>query len=225
MSTIAAGQQGVTAKKENTFVKHFLQWGGLAAGTVLIVFGVVAIVMGFDGRSTVSDTLSQEKIVGTPDMTPTLTAKAVKDAGLTGVTVPSCSVAGQSITNGSEARCFADYMRIHALEGSGGFVYSEMGRFEAKPGTPKAELAAGGGTDNDKFAVVDPKTDQPAANGARNVWVTETALSTALNASYMAERISVFGIVVGIALLLSGIGFIVLALALLRRPRQHPASS
>ena len=221
MSKIAAGQQGVTAQRESTFAKRLFQWGGFAAGTVLIVFGVVAIVMGFDGRSTVSDTLAQEKIVGTPDMTPALTEKAVQDAGLTGVDVPSCNVAGKSIDTGSEARCFADYMRIHALEGSGGFVYSEMGRFEAKPGTPKAELAAGGGTDNEKFAPVDAKTGQPAANGARNVWVTETALGTALNASYMAERISVFGIVVGIALLLSGIGFIVLALAMLRRSRQQ----
>ena len=110
-------------------------------------------------------------------------------------------------------------MRIHALEGTGGFVYSEMGRYQAKPNTPKAELAVGGGTDNEKFAAVDPKTKEPAANGARNVWVTETALGTALNASYMAERISVFGIVVGFALLLSGIGFIVLAFSVLHRKR------
>jgi hypothetical protein len=41
----------------------------------------------------------------------------------------------------------------------------------------------------------------------------------------MAERISLFGIVVGIALLLSGIGFIVLALAVLRRSRQHSGSN
>ena len=41
--------------------------------------------------------------------------------------------------------------------------------------------------------------------------MTETALSTALNASYIAESLWVFGIVVGIALLLSGIGFAILA--------------
>jgi hypothetical protein len=44
------------------------------------------------------------------------------------------------------------------------------------------------------------------------VWVTETALTTALNASYMADRLSLFGIVIGIALLLTGIGFGVLVL-------------
>jgi F0F1-type ATP synthase membrane subunit c/vacuolar-type H+-ATPase subunit K len=45
--------------------------------------------------------------------------------------------------------------------------------------------------------------------------VTETALTTALNVSYMAEQLSLFGLIVGIALLLSGIGFVVLALAAL----------
>ena len=53
----------------------------------------------------------------------------------------------------------------------------------------------------------------PVANGARNLWVTETALTTALNTAYMAERISLFSIVVGIALLISGIGFGILAVA------------
>jgi hypothetical protein len=42
--------------------------------------------------------------------------------------------------------------------------------------------------------------------------VTETSLSTALNLSYMAEQLALFGIVVGIALILTGVGFIVLAL-------------
>ena len=52
-------------------------------------------------------------------------------------------------------------------------------------------------------------------NGARNVWVTETALSTALNVSYMATQLALFSLVVGIALLLTGVGFIVLALGAL----------
>ena len=61
------------------------------------------------------------------------------------------------------------------------------------------------------------------SNSARDIWVTETALTTALNTSYMAEQLALFGIVVGIALLLSGIGFGVLTLggALKRRPETH----
>jgi hypothetical protein len=45
--------------------------------------------------------------------------------------------------------------------------------------------------------------------------VTETALATALNVSYMASALSLFSLVVGIALLLAGVGFIVLALGAL----------
>jgi hypothetical protein len=124
-------------------------------------------------------------------------------------------------------------MRIHALEATGGYTYSQMGRYQAKPGTPAAQLAKGGGTDNPVYAVVDPNTKLPADNGARNVWVTETALSTALNASYMAEQISLFGLMVGITLLLSGFGFGILAIGgalrssetlfRFRRPKLHKA--
>ena len=50
--------------------------------------------------------------------------------------------------------------------------------------------------------------------------MTETALTTALNISYMAERLSVFGLVVGVALLLTGLGLVILAFAVFgREPR------
>ena len=111
---------------------------------------------------------------------------------------------------------------LSVLEATGGYTYAQMGRFQAKPDAPKAELAVGGGTDNPQWAAMDTATRQPVANGARNLWVTETALTTALNTSYMADRLGLFGIVVGIALLLSGIGFIILAFAALHR-RQAPA--
>jgi hypothetical protein len=55
--------------------------------------------------------------------------------------------------------------------------------------------------------------------------VTETALTTALNTSYMADRLGLFGIVVGVALLLSGIGFIILSFAALQRQRVTAPSS
>jgi hypothetical protein len=50
-------------------------------------------------------------------------------------------------------------------------------------------------------------------NPARDIWITETALSTALDVGYMADQLSLFSIVIGVALLLAGVGFIVLALA------------
>ena len=190
-----------------------LEIGGIVAAIVLVVFGIVSIVLGIDGRDTVTTSLARENIVGTPDMTPDAIAGEAKEAGLKAdVDLPTCDVAELPIDSGERARCFASYMRIHALEATGGYTYSEMGRYEAKPNTPKSELAPGGGTEEEKFAVVDPETGEPAENGARNVWVTETALSTALNTSYMADRLSLFGIVIGIALLLTGIGFAVLVM-------------
>jgi putative Mn2+ efflux pump MntP len=188
-----------------------LEIGGILAGVVLIVFGVVAIVMGADGASTVHDSLAREQIVGTPDMTPDAVAKQVEEADLsTEPELPTCEVAGEQIDNGEKARCFAEYIRVHALEATGGYTYAQMGRFEAKPSTPKSELAEGGGTDSEEFAAIDPETEYFADNPEREVWVTATALSTALNASYMANRLSIFGIVVGVALLLTGVGFLVL---------------
>jgi hypothetical protein len=182
-------------------MRRWLQYGGFAAGIVLIVFGIVAIAMGVNGRSTVRDNLAQEKIVGSPDMTPALIAVAAKDAGLKNVSLPTCDVAGVTVKTGAQARCFASYMRIHGLEASGGQTYSQMARYAT---------ADGKGT-NDTTAALKSDSGQPIDNPVRAVWISETAFSTALNVSYMAEQLALFGIVVGIALLLSGIGFIILA--------------
>lgn len=193
-------------------MSRILKIGGLVSGAVLIAFGIVVIVLAVNGRNTVHSELQQQQITGTPDMTPTAIQAEGKKAGLENVAYPTCTVAGQPIDTGPRARCFAQYMNIHALEATGGFTYSQMGIYTAKPGTPKAQLEPGGGTNNTDYAVTDPKTGQPEQNAARNIWVTETALSTALNVSYMATQLSLFSLVVGIALILSGVGFIVLAL-------------
>jgi hypothetical protein len=194
--------------------RKFFEWGGIAASIILVTFGIASIVVGMNGRSTVRDSLKQEAIVGTPDMTPTAIKAEAKQAGLNIATIkfPTQSVAGKAITTGGLARSFAGYMRIHTLEATHGFTYAQMGRYTAKPGTPAAQLAKGSGTDNPTFALTDPKTKQPIANGVRDIWVTETALTTALNTSYMAERLALFGLMVGVALLLSGIGFSVLTI-------------
>jgi hypothetical protein len=219
MATIAHTRADTAEAARSDLWRKFLEWGGFAAGAVLVTFGIAAIVMGFSGRSTVSDSLKQEKIVGTADMTPAAIKTEATKAGLdiSKIDLPTVSVAGKAINSGPRARAFASYMRVHALEATGGYTYAQIGRFQAKPDTPKAQLAAGGGTDNPQWAVTDSVTKQPVANGIRDLWVTETALTTALNTSYMADRLGLFGIVVGFALLLSGIGFIVLAFAVLHR--------
>jgi hypothetical protein len=66
---------------------------------------------------------------------------------------------------------------------------------------------------SDPEAAAKDESGEPIPNAARNTWVTETALSTTLNVSYMASQLALFSIVVGIALLLAGIGFIIVGLA------------
>jgi hypothetical protein len=216
-------------------MRRALQIGGIAAGVVLIGFGIAAIVLGVRGGTTVNDNLSQEFIVGTPDMTPSgiepevkaIRAEQQKIAAeqktanvpssqqftFTRVEAPSCSVAGDPVDDGNSALCFGKYMRIHALASSSGLTYAQMGRYAAKPDAPVQFTDFNGGTNDPKHALVDPATAQPVSNGARNAWVTETALTTALYLAYTANAISLFGIVVGIALLLSGVGFLILALS------------
>jgi len=216
MSTITADQRVSQAVRERSdLFRKVFKWGGFGAGAVLVAFGVVAIIMGFSGRATVADSLKQEKIVGSADMTPALIAKEAKDAGLVGVDLPTVAVAGKSINSGPRARAFASYMRIHALEATGGLPYSQV---------PRYATADGKGT-NDVANATKSATGQPLDNPVRAVWINETALSTALNVSYMASQLALFGVVVGIALLLSGIGFIVLAAFGMARREAQPETS
>ena len=178
-------------------MRKLFEIGGVVAAAVLIAFGIGAVVMGVDGKNTVKNNLAQEQIYF---------GDAAKDP-----TVPK-QYSNHLVNTGAEARAFANMMRGHALEASNGLTYAQMGRFLAKPGTPAKFTDGNGGTSIETYAAVDPKTNQPVANADRNLWVTETGLATALNTSYMADRMALFGIVVGIALLLSGIGFAILAI-------------
>jgi hypothetical protein len=178
--------------------KKLLEIGGFIAGGVMILFGIVAIFMGVTGFNTTRD--------------------AIKDEGITFGSADDPAVAkyaeqwaGEQVTNGDQARAFAKIMREHTLESTGGLTYAEMGRFQS------ADDPADPAGTSDANAAAKDDSGQPVANGAREIWVTETALTTALNVSYMAERLAVFGMVVGIALLLTGIGLVILAFALFGR--------
>jgi len=195
------------------------EYGGILAGVVLIAFGIGALLMSFDARNTTRDEIKREQIVGSEDMSPTAIQAGIDEAGLTGVSAPSCDVAEQPIETGEDARCFAQYLRIHALESSGGLTYAQMGRFLAAddPQDPA-------GTSDEEAALTDEEGN-PVPNAARNSWVTATSLSTALNVSYMAEQLALFGIVVGVALILTGIGFLVLAIGGALRHAKAEASA
>ena len=186
-------------------MRKLFSLGGVAAGVALVIFGAAAIYMGVDGRTTVRNSLVQEQIsFGTAD-DPAVAKHASEWAG-------------QPVETGAQARAFAEIMREHALERAGGLTYAQMGRFVSAndPQNPA-------GT-SDETAALRDESGNPVSNSARDTWVTATALSTALNVSYMAEQMALFGIVVGVALLLSGIGFIILASSgALRRRESAPA--
>src|SRR3954469_901024 len=169
------------------------QYAGIAASVVLIAFGIGAVYMGIDGRSTVRSDLAREQIVGTPDST----------------------IPGQKVDTGSEAKAFADVMRKHTLEATGGQTYAQMGRYLDASGKP---------TNDEKAAAINPQTKKPVENGLRNMWVNETALTTALNTAYFAESVATFAIVMGVALLLAGVGFAVLTFQLLSPARERKGS-
>lgn len=199
--------------------KRILEIGGYFAAAVLVAFGVASLVMGVNGRNEVRKDVQREYIVGSPDMNKTAILAEAKQAKLPAAilaVLPTCNVANKPINSGARSKCFASYMRIHTFEATGGATYAQMGRFMAKPDAPKAQLAVGGGTNNPDFALIDATSKQPVANGARDLWVTETALTTALNTSFFAEQVSMFSIVIGIALLLVGFGLGILAFFTLR---------
>jgi hypothetical protein len=163
-------------------MSKLVTYAGIAASVILIAFGIGAIVIGFDGRDRVRDDLAREQIVGTPDST----------------------IPNQKVDTGSEAQAFANVMRKHTLEATGGQTYAQMGRYVDSAGKPT----------NDENAAA-TKNGKPVENPVRQLWVTETALTTALNTAYFAESVATFAIVMGAALLLVGIGFLVVIVRLL----------
>jgi hypothetical protein len=177
----------VTADERSRAMKKWFAYGGIAASVMLIAFGIGAIVIGAMGLSEVRDSIAEQNITAGDDA-----------AELTG----GALTPGQKITSGADAKAFVDIMEYHTLEATGGKRYSEMGRF----------LTASGEDTSDEALAAKTPDGRPVENGLRNMWVTETALTTALNTSFFAERVAVFSIVMGIALLLTGIGFLVLTL-------------
>jgi hypothetical protein len=193
--------QAMKRNEKGVAMRNLFKYGGIAASVILIAFGIGSIAVGAWGVNTVRDNLKQEQIFfGDHATDPAVPA----------------DLSGKQVTTGSQAHEFAGMMRKHALEATGEQVYAQMGRFLDAKGNP---------TSDESKAAKDPKTGQPVANEARNIWVTEMALTTALNQAYFGERVGVFGIVMGIALLLTGIGFLVLTLggALETRPAAKPA--
>jgi hypothetical protein len=167
-------------------MRRMFQFGGYVSGGILVLFGAGAIVVGALGFLEVRDTIAQENITATPD------AREI------GVDLEP----GQDVRTGTEAREFATIIRTHALEATGGRAFAEMGRF----------LTPAGDETNDEAEAATDEQGRPVENPQRNIWITATAFTTALNTAFLAERVALFSIVMGVALLLTGIGFLVLTI-------------
>ena len=180
-------------------MKHgkLLRIGGFVSGGLLTLFGIAVIALGIWAFAFTRDSIQEEGIVFGPASDPAVAEHAEQWAG-------------EPVETGSQALAFAEIMREHTLSSTGGLTYAQMGRYQSADDPSNPE-----GT-NDEAAAATDENGEPIENGARNIWVTETALTTALNVGYMSEMLSIFSIVVGIALLLSGIGFIILALAVFK---------
>jgi hypothetical protein len=185
---------------------RFLRIGGYASGGVLIVFGVVVIVLGIWGISFTRDHLKQEGIVFGPASDPAVAEHAEQWAD-------------QPVETGRQALAFANVMREHTLSATGGLTYAQMGQYQS------ADNPADKKGTNDPEAAAKDENGQPISNHARDIWVTETALTTALNMGFMSEMLSVFSIVVGVALLLTGIGLVILARAVFARSKPEAATA
>lgn len=185
-------------------MSHRKLWeiGGFVAGGLLIIFGVVAIILGVNAYNTTRDSIKAEGITFGSAEDPAVQKHAEQWAG-------------KPVETGDQARAFALVMREHTLESTGGLTYAQMGRYQS------AEDPSDGAGTNDPTAAAKDENGQPVANGARNIWVTATALTTALNVSFMAERLAVFGLVVGIALLLTGLGLVIIAFAVFGRAEEE----
>lgn len=158
--------------------------GGLLSSLILAGFGVAMVVIGYNGINEVHDTLRQENI-----------------------TTPADSAdPGKPVVDGASARVQADIMREHTLKASGGLTYAQMGSYQLA-----SDLKDPKGT-NDKNLAAKDAQGKPVANPVRNTWVTETAMTTALNTAFFAENVGQFAMVTGVALVLTGGGFAVLTI-------------
>ena len=167
-------------------MKKWFAYGGIAASVILIAFGIGAIVIGATGLNTVRDEISAQNITATDDAAE-LTNGALRPVKRS----RRARRRGPSQTSWSTTRS------------------SRQGQAVCRDGPLPDPVRQG---HERRGTGGEGPEGRPVENGLRNMWVTETALTTALNTSFFAERVAYFSIVMGVALLLTGIGFLVLTL-------------
>ena len=182
----------------------FLRIGGYLSGAVLILFGIAVVALGIWGFAFTRDHIEREGV----------SFGSIEDPA---VAEHAPDWAGETVDTGRKALAQAEIMREHTLSSTEGLTYAEMGRYQS------AENPSDPAGTNDEAAAAKDESGEPISNGARNIWVTETALATALDMGFMSEMLSIFSVVVGVALLLTGIGLVILAKAVFGRSRPAAA--
>jgi hypothetical protein len=129
------------------------------------------------------------------------------------VGTPDSTIPDQKVDSGKEAEAFAEVTRKHTLEATQGKVYAEL---------PRAVYKKDNSPVPDDQAEAALKSGEAINNPLRDLWLNQISLSTALNTAYFAESVALFAIVMGFALLLTGVGFGVLTLRLLKRDSHDP---
>ena len=160
--------------------------GGIAASIVLIALGVGAIVIGFAGRDTAPTDLARGADRRHARLERSPARRSTPAARRRSLP-PSCASTRSRPLVARPTRSWAASWTSRVRRSS-----------------------------DEKAAATDPKSGKPVENPLRNMWVTETALTTALNTAYFAESVTMFVIAMGGALLLVGIGFLVLTVRLLK---------
>lgn len=112
------------------------------------------------------------------------------------VTPEDASIPAAEVRGPLTMKAQADIIRKHTLERTGGLYYAEM------PGRVEQLDEAGN--------VVLDESGEPVMipNAAREIWLTATTLTTALNLGIMAYALAAFAVVTGLALVSSGAVFL-----------------
>src|SRR5690606_49925 len=103
------------SKEQDMAPRKLFALGGIIASVTLVAFGIAPIVIGYQGREEVRDTLRREDIIGPEDS----------------------RIPGQLVDTGAKAKAQADIIREHQLARTGGLTYAEMGRYATPDGKPK----------------------------------------------------------------------------------------
>ena len=164
----------------------------------MIFFGVAVIVLGVWGFAFTRDHIEREGISFGPIEDPAVAEHAP-------------DWAGEPVDTGRKALAQAEIMRGRALSNTGGLTYAGWVSISPlkNPSDPWARRPGGGRAG---------RNGEPISNSARHIWVTRL-LSRPRSTSDPCRRCWIFSIIVGIALLLTGIGLVILAKAVFGRGR------